>query len=83
MPRCDGNTEDHCCYINGQPCLYLEVDTLPDRHWVCGLRRELGAWDAVHTDARYLQNVAPVVRPLGADCGDWPPPEHPCPICGK
>jgi hypothetical protein len=52
--------------------MYLEQDTVSGRHWVCGLRRELGSWDAVHTDARYLADVKPAWIEYGVDdCGEW------------
>lgn len=72
MPACHGNGADHCCYVAGEPCRFLEVDTVPGRHWVCGLRRELDSWARVHTDRRYLDHVRPAWDAAGvADCGDW------------
>lgn len=70
--NCHGNGSEHCCWVEGVECRFLEVDTVPGRHWVCGLKRELGDWEAVHEDPRYLEHVRPVwdlhsVR----DCGDW------------
>lgn len=50
---CHGNGVDHCCYVAGDPCLFVEKGTVPGRMWACGLLRELGSWDAVHTDERY------------------------------
>jgi len=69
MP-CNGNRDDHCCYVNGNACRFLEMDTVPDRKWVCGLRRELGDWDLVIEDQRYLEHVAPVFGEM--NCRDWP-----------
>lgn len=79
--NCHGNGADHCCYWNGEPCPYLEQDTIPGRRWVCGLMRELGDWDLVHEDPRYLNDVQPLWRdedPLwdwlwqqGVRCGTW------------
>lgn len=82
MAGCSGNTVDHCCYVNGQPCAFLEQDTIPGRHWVCGLRRELGSWDAVHADPRYRQAVAPYFEPKQMSCGTYPEPGRTCPECG-
>jgi hypothetical protein len=68
---CHGNGADHCCYFHG-PCPFLETDTVSGRHWVCGLRRELGSWDLVHTDPRYLTTVKPVWIENGVDdCGEF------------
>lgn len=47
------NNDDHCCYIDGEPCPFLEQNTEPGFRWSCGLRRELGSWDAVIADPRY------------------------------
>ena len=69
MP-CNGNRDDHCCYVNGNACRFLEMDTVPDRKWACGLRRELGDWDLVIQDQRYLEHVAPVFGEM--NCRDWP-----------
>ena len=71
MP-CHGNGADHCCYVRGEPCVFLEKNTVPDRRWVCGLRRELGSWEKVHVDPRYLSQVKPAWDESGAaDCGDF------------
>lgn len=69
---CHGNGSDHCCYVGGRTCLFLEVGTVEGRIWVCGLRRELGSWNAVHADPRYQAEVRPVWEQAGvADCGDF------------
>jgi hypothetical protein len=69
MP-CKGIATHHCCWVNGNPCLHLEENTVEGRHWACGLRRELGDWDLVITDSRYIQNVAPHFGEM--NCRDWP-----------
>lgn len=72
MSICHGNGADHCCYVNGAVCPFLEVDTVPGRKWACGLLRELGDWDKVHNDPRYLEHVRPVWYAAGVDdCGDF------------
>jgi hypothetical protein len=79
-----GNGPEHCCWVNGQICPFLEIDTMPDRYWACGLRRELGSWDAVHNDPGYIERVRPMwdrIDPL-MNCGDWPPPGKTCATCG-
>lgn len=84
MASCHGNTEDHCCYIAGEACPYLEENTLPDRKWVCGLMRKLGDWDLVIASPEYQQDVAPHFDPLGINCRDWPefPAQAFCGECG-
>ncbi len=62
----------HCCYIGGKVCQFLTFDGDLPR---CGLLLELGSWERVHTDKRYL--AAPVAqfyvdRYPGFGCGDWP-----------
>jgi hypothetical protein len=82
--QCPGNTEDHCCYLNGQRWHFLEENTVPGRRWACGLFREHGNWQAVHVDPRYLQTVRPQWQqtPLaGQECGEWPRPGVTCPVC--
>lgn len=83
MP-CAGNANDHCCYIAGKPCKYVEENTVKGRRWACGLRRELGDWDLVLEDPRYKKDVAPVLAQWGYNCRDWPD-SHPgmkCSDCG-
>lgn len=71
MP-CHGNGADHCCYVEGEPCPHLLVDVVPGRRWACGLLVELGTWERVHADPRYLAVPAPVWRARGVpDCGDF------------
>ncbi len=54
--KCYGrNAEDHCCYVNGSPCKFLEENTEAGYRWSCGLRRELGCWHKVVNDPRYFQ----------------------------
>ncbi len=79
---CQGrNQEEHCCYVKGKVCQWLEENTEPGYRWSCGLRRELGNWDAVLADPRYpADSWAP-----GVNCRDWPegPPEwRGCNTCG-
>jgi hypothetical protein len=79
---CSGVSEDHCCYVDGQACPFLEEHTVPGRRWVCGLRRRLGSWTAVHADPGYQEHVRPVWDRLGiVDCGDWPAPGETCGEC--
>ena len=80
MP-CAGNSETHCCWLDGKVCKYLEEDTVEGRHWACGLRRKLGDWDKVITSKEYRKDVAPVLEPLGINCKDWPV-GHRCGDCG-
>ena len=73
---CHGNSPDSpCCGVPGHPggmCKFL-VD-VPGRAKGCGLFVELGSWDAVHADPRYLAEVRPAWdanAPPVPDCGDW------------
>ena len=80
---CKGDGDDHCCYVNGSPCRYLEENTVSERRWACGLRRIYGNWDDVHSDEGYLKYVKPCWDKAGiADCGDWPPVGTKCNTCG-
>jgi hypothetical protein len=81
---CTGNSKDHCCYVNGKPCRFLEENTVEGRHWACGLRRELGDWDTVQADDRYKTHVEPHWID-GLDCKTWPNPAlgQTCSTCGE
>ncbi len=89
LPKCTGNGLGHCCHLGVYGvCKFLLVDEVPDRRFACALRHELGSWDAVHTDRRYLTAIKPKLVEIGIreDCGDWPderrraeaPAEHLC-----
>ena len=84
---CAGNSDDHCCYLAGQPCSFLEEGTVDGRRWACRLRRELGDWDAVLASDQYKEHVAPTFDPLGINCRDWPDGEGKnnagCTACGR
>lgn len=73
---CHGNGAEHCCWFAGKQCQYVEENTVDGRRWACGLLVELGDWDKVLTDPRYLTNVQPqfdAIRQLkGMNCRDWP-----------
>jgi len=74
MP-CSGLGKDHCCYIRAKPCKYLITDYTDEngvrRKWACGLRAELGDWDSVLKDPRYIEDVQGSWRD-GINCRDWP-----------
>lgn len=86
MPKglCHGNTPIHCCSFWGYVCPYVEENTVEGRRWACGLRRELGSWDAVLTDSRYIRDVQPQLDKLTAlhgqvtSCANWPLPGYRC-----
>ena len=82
MPLCSGNSDDHCCYLNGSVCKHLEENTVPGRHWVCGLRRKLGGWDLVHSSQEYQRDVQPFWDKFGGSCGTYPQPGRRCGVCG-
>ena len=74
-----GSVEEHCCwYTNSEGekenCQWLERGT-NGRNWSCGLRAELGSWERVYEDIRYIESrvVREVVEQYpGYGCGDWP-----------
>ena len=70
--QCHGNGKEHCCWFDGKVCPFLEIGTVPGRQWVCGLYREHGDWNKVHSDPRYIESVAPSLEPKGISCGGWP-----------
>ena len=80
MATCPGAL-GHCCWLDTGVCVFLRHD---GTRYLCTLREELGSWDRVHSDARYLAVVRPFwerVRPE-MDCGDWPGPGETCNECG-
>jgi hypothetical protein len=75
---------DHCCYLGSHGvCRFLE-ENAEGRRWSCTLRRELGSWQAVHSDSLYVETVKPKLVDIGitVDCGDWPSPGGACATCG-
>lgn len=54
---CHGNGSEHCCWVGGAVCEYLEEHTVPGRRWACGLLRRGGSWAAMRTLPEY--------RPIG------------------
>ena len=87
---CKGrNNDDHCCWLLGKPCPHLEENTQPGFRWTCGLRRELGDWDLVLEDKRYIRDVHSVWVSLAkqadepvVNCRDWPDGKNFCRNCG-
>lgn len=68
----------HCCYVAGQECKWLERGTVEGRRYVCGLRRRLGSWEAVHAHSDYQPIQAEWDRVGISSCGDWQPPPNQC-----
>jgi hypothetical protein len=66
--------------VGGVRCRYLEENTVADRRWVCGLRRVLGSWEAVHADPGYIENVQRFwdAHPNITSCGEWQPEPGVC-----
>lgn len=89
--KCDGNSEDHCCYLSrGQVCSFLKEYKDGPRRWSCGLYEKYGTWEAVHTSDEYVAEVAPewerIVennKTISTKCGDYPMPGEMCATCGK
>ncbi len=87
--KCLGrNKDNHCCYMNGQVCKFLEENSEPGYRWSCGLRRELGSWKAVLQDSRYLNEVQPKLDEMSKKlnkpkltCENYPSGEWECGQC--
>lgn len=67
---CHGNCKLVCCFFDGEPCKYLEENTVEGRRWACQLYRELGSWEKVHNDKRYIEDIKPRINDV--DCGEYP-----------
>ena len=69
MSICDGKggvSGEHCCYFDGIVCKYYDNG--------CSLRRELGSWEKVHNDPRYIKDItSKKASPI--PCGDFPTSE--------
>lgn len=90
--KCLANKGDeHCCWIDGIVCPYLEENTVEGRRWSCGLyvreeletdtRREV--WDKVTATSEWQTNLKTCYDRLGvASCGDWPKIGKKCLACG-
>jgi hypothetical protein len=68
---------EHCCWVNGERCAYL-VEHADGRRFACGLRLELGSWEAVHADPRYAPIQAEWDRCGIVSCGGWQPAPGEC-----
>ncbi len=80
---CTGNSEGHCCWVNGEVCPYLEENTVKGRRWVCGLLVKFGSWEEVYKSESYKTDVKqPLMDRLGVPCGEWPPKGEVCAECG-
>ena len=80
-----GTGKDHCCWVAGQVCPHVRPSDREGYLWDCGLRADLGSWEAVHSSEEYLCDVKPTWLRIGMkeDCGDWEPTHRGCPDCGK
>lgn len=76
--------QDHCCHLGAHGVCQFLVEHTAGRRWACGLYVELGSWEAVHVDPRYVASVRPKLDDMGldVDCGDWPRPDEICGTCG-
>ena len=86
MAECKGrNLDDICCITQEYICPYLEQNTEPGFRWSCGLRRELGSWDAVEADPRYIEGPGKQFARYRVICRDWPDVSigHACAKCGS
>lgn len=79
-PVCRATVDNHCCWIPGAGvCPHFDA-TLPDGF--CSLRAELGSWDAVHEDERYVPQRKAFEDAGTPLCGNYPRQDHPCGTCG-
>ena len=79
--QCHRNLDDHCCHLvdsegKGYQCPLPEKSTEEGFKWCCGIRKELGSWDLVHNDPRYVEHVQPFWDAHGPrikqyNCGDY------------
>lgn len=78
MP-CLGNGNDHCCYVRGKPCKFIITNYTDEtghfRKWACSLRAELGDWDKVLADPRWIAECKGAWT-SGLNCRDWPDAEE-------
>ena len=94
--KCEGNSEDHCCYLWKKVCPFLKEYKDGPRRWSCGLYEQYGSWESVHASKEYIAEVAPdwekIVEwgkqfqpeeKLAKKCGDFPMPGEKCYTCGK
>ena len=80
--ECKGDQDDHCCHLGKYGvCEFLAN---ANTRWVCTLREQLGSWERVHVDPRYIDRVRPKLGDIGikVDCGNWPTPGETCATCG-
>lgn len=86
MSKC-GKTEEHCCWLFGEVCQYLERNPEGSEYiWSCGLRKMANSWDEVYEMDQYKMNVKPKIEQMGypdIGCGDWPPAGKKCNDCGE
>lgn len=90
--KCEGNADDHCCYIQGKVCQYLKEYKDGTRRWSCGLYEKHGSWDNVYASIEYQENIQPKLDEMTnrfkeggtiMRCGDFPRPGEKCWTCGK
>jgi hypothetical protein len=83
---CEGNIEDHCCWVAGEVCEFLQENTVPGRRWACGLLVKYGDWESVYIATEY-DSVRTKFMDIKFDddmrCGDWPALGVKCNACGK
>ena len=68
------NLDDHCCYVDGVPCPFLERNTDRDQKFSCQLRRQNGSWARAIADSRYTASRnSPGIffKQFGYDCATY------------
>lgn len=86
---CNGNKEDHCCYLNGKVCQYLKENS-NGRRWSCGLYEKYGSWNGVYESDEYKEDIVSELVKISIvfdrpyfNCGEWPTKGEVCTICGE
>jgi len=81
---CKATSTKHCCWIAGAVCEHFNPARVEGKF--CSLMEELGDWELVHNDPRYvpqrtfLENFGKSGTSL---CGDYPAEGETCGECGE
>lgn len=84
MAICKGDLDEHCCWLDGEQCRYLQ-ENVNGRKWACSLLLKYSSWSEVNVSSEYLTDVKPKLQKIFNDdtnCGEWPRAGESCAICG-
>lgn len=84
MKKC-GTADKHCCWFQGEECVFVEPSNRENYKWQCALKVKYGTWEAVHESPEYLESIKPKMLDVGysCNCGDWPIAGVSCNDCGE